>query len=169
MKKILGAIMAIVGVAFVCTYVFGGGLASLINIDFSSGDSFALGKIIGQLLVALVGIALIYYGLKFWTERKWVLVVILVGVGVGFADVTISNGPKDSDIISGAARTDFVNGAIQSCLESSNNAFCTCYANKVADEMSYADITEIKKNGSVPSDVQSRLDAASQSCATSLQ
>lgn len=61
--------MCIAGIALVFTYVFQGGLSSLINIDISSTDGRYLGFVMGQLISAFIGIALLYYGVRMYRTR----------------------------------------------------------------------------------------------------
>lgn len=131
--------MAIVGIGLVSTYVFSGGLASLIHIDFSSGDGHYFGYVLGRLLVALFGVILVYYAMKglfkgpepsafgsIQTESRtkkvvrWTLTIFLVLFAVLILWVAYGQIWQNSEgdrVISGNVRAGVVEGSVKSCTE----------------------------------------------------
>jgi hypothetical protein len=116
-----------------------------------------------------------------------VAVVALVAVGVRFlahSTATAPKGPDQSILITGADRASFVTEGLKSCmtrqtadpesksLSLSNeilNNYCSCLMNALADDITYGDLRNVPTGGTVPSWMQTKIDAVSPRCIDRMQ
>lgn len=180
--------MAIVGAALVLTYMFQGGFASLVNIDLSSGDGYYFGQVLGQLLAGLIGVVLLCYSARIFKSNSTgydndiprsrgvarvivgtILAVVVLLIGGLVYGISSSGISYRNDLISGSARENLIKGSNETCIGGHADdpevvSFCSCFSNKLADQLTNAEVASISNDKTIPPDVQKKIDAANATC-----
>ena len=102
---------------------------------------------------------------------KWMILFILIVVVVIF-------GRSDEDkIISGTVRADFIESSNNTCLmdlienpkfnevlPETLASYCSCTSNRVADQLTNSEVTEISKRGSLSEEMRERFIVVTEPC-----